>query len=106
MLRNAEETANAENNSLDVSGLVGQQVIDRTKAFAIVVIDTQADEFRCSPLALISRVTCRGRSHIGAVRCWGRLSDCCSCEQRNVSTILRQPSVEFKLGCLAFSAVD
>jgi len=25
---------------------------------------------------------------------------------RNVSTILRQPSVEFKLGCLAFSAVD
>jgi hypothetical protein len=26
--------------------------------------------------------------------------------RRNVSTILRQPSVEFKLGCLAFSAVD
>jgi hypothetical protein len=26
--------------------------------------------------------------------------------ERNVSTILRQPSVEFKLGCLAFSAVD
>ena len=26
--------------------------------------------------------------------------------KRNVSTILRQPSVEFKLGCLAFSAVD
>jgi hypothetical protein len=25
---------------------------------------------------------------------------------RNVSTILRQPSVESKLGCLAFSAVD
>ncbi|MBK5199373.1 MAG: hypothetical protein JJE37_14020, partial [Methyloceanibacter sp.] len=27
-------------------------------------------------------------------------------DARNVSTILRQPSVEFKLGCLAFSAVD
>ena len=27
-------------------------------------------------------------------------------DERNVSTILRQPSVEFKLGCLAFSAVD
>ena len=26
--------------------------------------------------------------------------------RRNVSTILRQPSVEFKLGCLTFSAVD
>jgi hypothetical protein len=25
---------------------------------------------------------------------------------RNVSTILRQASVEFKLGCLGFSAVD
>jgi len=25
---------------------------------------------------------------------------------RNVSTILRQPSVEFKLGCLAISPVD
>jgi hypothetical protein len=28
------------------------------------------------------------------------------CAPRNVSTILRQPSVEFKLGCLGFSAVD
>ena len=40
MLTNAEETANTDNNSLDVSGLVDQQVIDRTEAFVIVVIDT------------------------------------------------------------------
>jgi hypothetical protein len=26
--------------------------------------------------------------------------------KRNVSTTLRQPSVEFKLGCLEFSSVD
>ena len=25
---------------------------------------------------------------------------------RNVSTTLRQPSIEFKLGCLEFSSVD
>jgi phosphomannomutase len=31
--------------------------------------------------------------------------DSASATLRNVSTILRQPSVEFKLGCLAFSAV-
>jgi hypothetical protein len=29
-----------------------------------------------------------------------------SARRRNVSTILRQPSVEFKLGCLAISPVD
>jgi hypothetical protein len=36
----------------------------------------------------------------------GEASGAERCASRNVSTILRQPSVEFKLGCLAFSAVD
>jgi hypothetical protein len=47
-----------------------------------------------------------GKMPVGIIDQPGKNIETFSVIGRNVSTILRQPSVEFKLGCLAFSAVD
>ena len=67
MLADAEEAADADHDGLDVSVLVGQQVVDRAEALVLVVVDVEAHELRRTPVALERRRDAMSVAAAGAI---------------------------------------
>jgi hypothetical protein len=75
----AKEAADAQNDLLDLAGLIQNDIIDVADLLVGLVVDIHADEFGCAPFALSMR---RGGAIAGrALVRVGRLGRCCPGEQ-------------------------